>query len=81
MIKPRRMRWAVHVGGMGEKWNVYRISMKNPAGRRTLGISILPDCTHLPSFPLLRLEDNIKTILRERELGGMDWIDLVQNWD
>jgi hypothetical protein len=28
-----------------------------------------------------RWEDNIKIVLHEVGWGGMDWIDLVRNWD
>jgi hypothetical protein len=37
MIKSRRMTWAVHVVRMGDKTNVYRISVRKPEGRRPLG--------------------------------------------
>jgi hypothetical protein len=35
MIKSRRMRWAEHVAGMGEKRNVYGILVGNPEGETT----------------------------------------------
>jgi hypothetical protein len=37
MIKSRRIRWTGHVGRMGKKRNVYRISVGRPEGRRLLG--------------------------------------------
>jgi hypothetical protein len=37
IIKVRRMRWAGHVGRMGEKRNAYRLLVAKPAGRRPLG--------------------------------------------
>jgi hypothetical protein len=37
VIKPRRMRWAVHVARMGEKRGAYRILVGGPEGRRPLG--------------------------------------------
>jgi hypothetical protein len=37
MIKSRRMRWAGHVARMGEKRNVYRISVETPDRKRPLG--------------------------------------------
>jgi hypothetical protein len=40
-----------------------------PEGKRPLGI------------PRHRLKDNIKTGLRERERGRMDWIDVAQDTD
>jgi hypothetical protein len=49
IVKSRRMRWAGHVAGMGEK-------------RR-------------------RWKDDIIMDLREREWGGIDWIDLAQDRD
>jgi hypothetical protein len=33
IIKSRRMRWAGHVGRMGEKRNEYRMSVRKPLGR------------------------------------------------
>jgi hypothetical protein len=30
MIKSRRMRWAEHVAGMGEKRNAYRVLVGRP---------------------------------------------------
>jgi hypothetical protein len=40
-----------------------------PEGKRPLG------------RPRRRWVDNIKMVLREIELGGMDWIDLAQDRD
>jgi hypothetical protein len=37
IIKSRRMRWAGHVAGMGEKRNVYRLLVGKPEGKRPLG--------------------------------------------
>jgi hypothetical protein len=34
MIKSRRMRWAGHVTGMGEKRNAYRLLVGKPEGKR-----------------------------------------------
>jgi hypothetical protein len=48
MIKSRRMRWAGHVGRMGEKRNAYRILVGKPEGKRPLRI------------PRRRWVDNIK---------------------
>jgi hypothetical protein len=33
-IKSRRMRWTGHMACMGEEWNVYRVSMEKPEGKR-----------------------------------------------
>jgi hypothetical protein len=37
MMKSRWMRWTGHVARMGEKWNVYRILVGKPEGKRLLG--------------------------------------------
>ena len=37
MIKSKRMRWAEHVGRMGEKRDVYRVLVGKPEGKRQLG--------------------------------------------
>jgi hypothetical protein len=57
VIKSRRMRWAGHVAGMGEKRGAYRILVGRPEGRRPLG------------RPRRRWEANIKTYLQEVGLG------------
>jgi hypothetical protein len=69
IIKSRRMKWAGHVARMWEKSNAYRILVGTPEGKRPLG------------RPRRRWEDNIKMDLREIGCGGMDWIDLAQDWD
>jgi hypothetical protein len=53
IIKVRRMRWAGHVAGMGEKRNAYRLLVGKREGRRPLG---RPRCRWL---------DNIKMDLVE----------------
>jgi hypothetical protein len=68
VIKSRRMRWAGHVGRMGDKRDAYRILVGRPEGRRPLG-------RHRR-----RGEDNIKTGLQE--VGwGMNWIELARDRD
>jgi hypothetical protein len=52
-----------------EKRNAYRVSVGKPEGTRPLGRT-----RH-------RWEVNIKIDLREKELGCMDWINLVQYRD
>jgi hypothetical protein len=52
VTKSRKMKWAWHVAGMGEKRNAYRILVGNPEGRRPLG------------RPRRRWVDNIKMDLR-----------------
>jgi hypothetical protein len=53
MIKSRRMRWARHVGRMGEKRNTYGILVGKPEGKRPLG------------RPKRRGVENIRMDLRE----------------
>jgi hypothetical protein len=69
MIKSRRMRWAGHIAGMGEKRNANRILVGKPEGKRPLG------------RPRRRWVGNIKMDLRDIEWDGMDWIDMVQDRD
>jgi hypothetical protein len=69
VIKSRRMRWAGHVGRMGERRGVYRVLVGRPEGKRPLG------------KPRSRWEGNIKLDLREVECGGMDWVDLAEDRD
>jgi hypothetical protein len=69
MVKWRRMRWTGHVARMEEGRGVYRVLVGNVEGKRPLG------------RPRLRWEDNIKIDLQEMGCGGMDWIDLAQDWD
>jgi hypothetical protein len=68
-FKSRRMRWAGRVAQMMEKRNASRILVGKPEGKRPLG------------RPRRRWVNNIKMDVREIELGGMDWIDLVQDRD
>jgi hypothetical protein len=65
MIKSRRMRWAGHVARMGEKRNAYRILVRKPEGKRTLG------------RPRRRWVDNIKIDLRDIGWDVMGWLDLA----
>ena len=37
VIKSRRMRWAGHVAGMGERRGVHRVLVGKPEGKRPLG--------------------------------------------
>jgi hypothetical protein len=67
MIKSRRMRWAVHVAGMGEGRGVYRVLVGRPEGKRTLGRT------------RRGWEDNIKLDLREIGIDGANWISLAQD--
>jgi hypothetical protein len=69
VIKSRRLRWAGHAAGMGERRGAYRVSVGKSEGRRPLG------------RPRRRWEDNIKMDLIEKRNGGTDWIDLAQDRD
>jgi hypothetical protein len=67
IIKSRRMRWAGHVARTGEKWNVYRLLVGKPEGKRPLGRQ------------RCRWIDNIKMYLLEKGLNVVDWIGLAQD--
>jgi hypothetical protein len=69
MIKSKWMGWVGHVERTETKRIACRILVGKPEGKRPLGT------------PRRRSVDNIKIYLRERELGGMDWIDLAQDRD
>jgi len=60
VIKSRRIRWARHVGHMGERRGVYRVLVGKAEGKRPLG------------RPKRGWEDNIKMDLHEVGCGGMD---------
>ena len=65
----RRMKRAGHVALMEEKRGVYSVLVRKPQGKRPLG-------RHKR-----RWEDNIKLYFQEAGRGGMDWINLTQDWD
>jgi hypothetical protein len=67
IIKSRRMRWAGHVAGMGEKRNAYRLLVGKPEGNRSLG------------RPRRRWVDNIRMDIWEVGWGDVDWIGLAQD--
>jgi hypothetical protein len=67
IIKSRRIRWAGHVAQMGEKRNVYRLSVAKPEGKRPVG------------RPRHRWIDNIKMDLLEMGLSVVDLIGLAQD--
>ena len=54
---------------MEDRRGVYRVLVGKLEGKRPAGRS------------RRRWEDNIKMDLQEVECGGMDWIELVQDWD
>jgi hypothetical protein len=68
-VKSRRMRWAGHVARMGEERKVYKVLVRKPEGKRSLG------------RPRRRWEDGIRMDLREIGLGGVDWIRLSHDRD
>ena len=68
VIKSGRMRRAGYVARMGEGRVVYRILVGKPEGKRPLW------------RPRSRWEGNIKMDLQEVRYGGMDWIELTQDW-
>ena len=65
VIKSRRMRWAGHVGHMGEE----RVLLGKPEGKRPLG------------RPGRRWVDIIRMDLQEVGCGYMDWIGQAQDRD
>jgi hypothetical protein len=69
VIKLRRMRWAGHVAGMGERRGIYRVLVGKPEGKRLLG------------RPRPRWGDNVKVDLQEVGCWGMDWIELAEERD
>jgi hypothetical protein len=69
MVKSKMMRWAVHVTRMGENRNAYKILVRKPEGKRSLG------------RPIRRWVNNIKVDLRQTGWEDMDWIDLAQDRD
>jgi hypothetical protein len=69
IIKSRRMRWAGHVAGMGEKGNAYKILVGKPERKGPL------------ARPRRRWADNSKMYLREIGWNGMDSTDLAQERD
>jgi hypothetical protein len=62
-----RMRWVGHVQQTGEKWNVYRLLVGKPEGKKPLG------------RPRCRWINNIKMDLLEIGLSGVDLTGLAQD--
>jgi hypothetical protein len=69
IITSRRMRWAGHVMGMGEKRNVYRLLVGKPERKSPLG------------RPRNRWVDNIMMDVVDIGWSVVDWIGLVQDRD
>jgi len=62
------MRWVVNVASIGERRDVYRVSVGKPEGKGPLG------------RPRRRWEDNIK--MNFQEVGrGVVWIELAEDRD
>ena len=68
VVKSRGMRWAGHVGRMGEGRDVHRVLVGKPNEKRPLG------------RPRRRWEDNIKIDHQEVGRGG-EWMELAQDRD
>ena len=69
VVKSRRMRWAGHLGFMGEGRGVHMVLVGNPEGKTPLG------------RPRRRWEDNIKMDFQEVGGGRGDWMELAQDRD
>jgi hypothetical protein len=69
IITSRRMKWVRNVARMGQKRNAYRLLVRKPEGKRSLGRL------------RRRWVDNIKMDFLELGWGGVDWIGLAQNRD
>jgi len=68
-IKSGRMRWAGHVGRIGERRGVHGVLVGKPERKRSLG------------RPRRRWENTIKMDLQEVGCEGMDLIELAQDRD
>jgi hypothetical protein len=69
IMKPKKMRWAVHVARMREKRNAYRLFLGKPQGKRPLG---RPRCRWL---------DSIGMDLLEVGWSDVEWIGIAQDRD
>jgi hypothetical protein len=69
VVKSRRMRWAGHVGRMGEGRGVHRGLVGKSEGKRPL------------RRPRRRWEINIKRDLQEVGRGCGDWMERTQDRD
>jgi hypothetical protein len=58
-----------HVARIGERRGIYMVLVGKPKRKRTLG------------RPRRRWEDNIKMDLQEVGCGGLEWIEVGQDWD
>ena len=69
VIISRKMRWSGHVACIRDRRDAHRVLLGRPKGRRPLGRR-----RH-------GWEDNIKMDLQDVVWGGMDSIDLAEEWD
>ena len=69
VVKSRRIRWAGHVGRVGEGRGVHRVLVGKPEGKRPL------------ERPRSRWKGNIKMDLKEVGGGFGDWMELAQDRD
>jgi len=63
------MRWVGHLAGVGERRGVYRFLVGKPEGKNHLG------------DPGVDGRIILRWILTKWNVGGIDWIDLVQDRD
>jgi len=63
------MRQKGHKARLGVRTVAYRVLVRGPEGKRSLG------------RPWFRRNNNIKTSLQAVEWGGLDWIDLALDRD
>ena len=69
VIKSRSMCWAGHAALMGDRRDAYRVLVRQPEGRKQLGI------------PRRRWENNNRMNVQEVGCGGMDLNDLALDTD
>jgi len=69
VIKSRKMRWSGHVACIRDRRDAHRVLLGRPKGRRPLGRR------------RCGWEDSIKMDLQDVVWGGMDCIDLAEEWD
>jgi len=67
-IKSRRMKMAGHVSLLRDRRAAYTVLVRTPKGKRSLGM------------PRRRWKDRVIIDLHEVGRGGVDWIDLAEDW-
>jgi hypothetical protein len=63
------MRCTGHIARTGERRGIYRVLVRKPEGKRSLG------------RPRRRWKDNIKMTLHKVGCYGLDWINVAQDKD